>query len=561
MISTDIQMPSWEAAQYYIGLGWSILPLFPTNDGGGCSCGNVHCTSPGKHPLSQLVPRGVLDATTDQVTIEQWFAQWPDFNIGIALEPSGLVVVAPDSESWLGKFKKLGLPATAHAVSGGGPGHRHYYYARPSGCPVHRICKSGEYDILSGGYIVAPPSRHKSGRSYRWVGIPDDTGQLPDAPDWAVEMLAEAQARSLGIPAQSLVPADDRLLEDGRAVYDRVRSQLSDRIRVAIENGPDYFEAKEGADQTRSGADAAVCLALIAAGLHDDDIRSIYRTFPIGRNSKYAERGDTYLAATVAKMRTHYETAVVTNDDRTTTVSSVSLDEESQPYVETEKGIVWIKPVKGGNVTELLTNFRARILEDTIEDNGFEEYRTFKIEANLGGRARTVSVPAVSFPTMSWVGEHLGANAVVRAGYGLKDRAREAIQLLSGEITERRVYTHTGWREVDGEWVYLHAGGAIPKQSTSRPVDVSLMQNLRRFELPTATSADDLADAVRSSLRFLDAVPDEIGFPLYCSIWGYGLLVKPEQGNLNSQHWCSSTLVREWMLVICRQGGHQQPTH
>ncbi len=25
----------------------------------------------------------------------------------------------------------------------------------------------------------------------------------------------------------------------------------------------------------------------------------------------------------------------------------------------------------------------------------------------------------------------------------------------------RRVFKHLGWREIDGEWMYLHAGGAI----------------------------------------------------------------------------------------------------
>ena len=30
---------------------------------------------------------------------------------------------------------------------------------------------------------------------------------------------------------------------------------------------------------------------------------------------------------------------------------------------------------------------------------------------------------------------------------------------FSGEIPEPRVFSHTGWRELDLEWAYLHAGG------------------------------------------------------------------------------------------------------
>ncbi len=62
---------------------------------------------------------------------------------------------------------------------------------------------------------------------------------------------------------------------------------------------------------------------------------------------------------------------------------------------------------------------------------------------------------------MQWVVENLGAGAIVSAGYGAKDRAREAIQHLSGDVPTQHVYTHIGWRKIDEKLVYLHAGGSI----------------------------------------------------------------------------------------------------
>lgn len=89
----------------YAEKGWAILPLFPPNPDGTCTCKNLSCHSPGKHPLSELVPNGQHGASSDLSTIQQWYALWPDANIGIALAPSELVVVAPDSEQWLKEFE------------------------------------------------------------------------------------------------------------------------------------------------------------------------------------------------------------------------------------------------------------------------------------------------------------------------------------------------------------------------------------------------------------------------------------------------------------------------
>src|SRR5215207_687322 len=91
--------------------------------------------------------------------------------------------------------------------------------------------------------------------------------------------------------------------EASRALFELVRERLSSRILKAIEGGPDAFEPEEGKDGSTSGADAAVCTALIGAGLTDAQIRDIYRIYPIGTRGKYAGRGDEYLARTLKNAR------------------------------------------------------------------------------------------------------------------------------------------------------------------------------------------------------------------------------------------------------------------
>jgi hypothetical protein len=112
-----------------------------------------------------------------------------------------------------------------------------------------------------------------------------------------------------------------------------------------------------------------------------------------------------------------------------------------------------------------LTNFGAKIVSDITQDDGIETARAVEIEARLNGRTYRFCLPAVQFSQMSWPLEHLGAEAALQPGQGTKDRARHAIQLLSGRIRQHRVYTHTGWRQVESQAVYMdRRGGAHTAQ-------------------------------------------------------------------------------------------------
>lgn len=288
-----------DAALAYAASGCAVFPVYTANADGSCSCSNAGCKRVGKHPLSSLVAGGHLDATADRATIQQWWALYPDANIGIALAGSGLVVVAPDSIEWLDAFQAEGLPDTFHTRTGGGAGHEQFYYQRPEGCPTHRICRSKEFDIVSDGYVIAPPSRHRSGLHCRAITkLPSDLRNLPTAPEWVVARLRDAKQ---GRTPQRVVFADSDT--DGEDIYESVRPRLSARVQALIETGPQ-------AGDDRSQLDAVVVTALIANDLNADDIRSIYRSYPIGTDSKYGERGDPYLAVTIENMRQHADSRV-----------------------------------------------------------------------------------------------------------------------------------------------------------------------------------------------------------------------------------------------------------
>src|SRR5262249_20254138 len=118
------------------------------------------------------------------------------------------------------------------------------------------------------------------------------------------------------------------------------------------------------------------------------------------------------------------------------------------------------------------------------------------------------------FAAMTWPVELLGAGAVVEPGQGTRERARVAIQVLSGEVPEQTVFTHAGWRQGDGAWCYLHAGGAGGADGAVGTGSVRLPGALARVRLPDPPAGDDLVAAVRASLSLLDMLPFAVAVPL-----------------------------------------------
>ena len=189
------------------------------------------------------------------------------------------------------------------------------------------------------------------------------------------------------------------------------------------------------------------------------------------------------------------------------------------PYVSTPAGIIWHKPVRDGEEEVRLTNFTARIIADIAEDDGVESKHSLEIEAKCNGRARTFGVPASGFTAMNWPLEELGGGAIIAAGAGLRDHARAAVQSLSSDMDHRRVFLHTGWRRIEDQWCYLHAGGAIGAEGSRTDLNVKLPPHVAAFDLPPAPVGKSLRSAIRASVRFLGLAPWRIIVPIYAAIW------------------------------------------
>jgi hypothetical protein len=159
------------AALWYAAAGWPVFPLKPA----------------GKTPLTR---NGFKDASTNLTQVAAWWRTTPAANIGV---PTGvrfdvIDVDGPEGFASLATIRHhncppdccaetvcpgdptvLGMEILAKAYTGGGG--RHLLVAPLGHRNGARIMPG--IDIRGqGGYIVAPPSRHESGRLYDWLTPP-----------------------------------------------------------------------------------------------------------------------------------------------------------------------------------------------------------------------------------------------------------------------------------------------------------------------------------------------------------------------------------------------------
>lgn len=307
-MTTDNRM--LRAALWYAAHGWHVIPLHTplfdeTGMRTGCSCEvwkrkKVHppfvCETPGKHPrLSDWEEH----ATTDLATVAEWWRRWPNANVGIAAGKSGLLDLDLDTykEDYSGAdLLTLADEQTVTNLSGGGGAHLIYQMPEDAFYTNARGKLPSGIDIRGcGGQFVAPPSLHPSGRRYQWeTGYgPHETDPLP-LPQAICEILDDAVAASRNGDAQFVTD-----VEPPDFVNLRLKAEIVELIHHPPERGG------------RSEADQKVITALIHAGATDAEIRAIFTHYPIGKQGKFAEKGNNalrYLAHSITHARNWVQT-------------------------------------------------------------------------------------------------------------------------------------------------------------------------------------------------------------------------------------------------------------
>jgi hypothetical protein len=193
------------------------------------------------------------------------------------------------------------------------------------------------------------------------------------------------------------------------------------------------------------------------------------------------------------------------------------------PYRMDEKsGTYWRQPTKDGPVEKKLANFCASIVAEVERDDGVERSKELEIEARLKGSTRRFVVPSARFNSLNWVMDHVGAGAIIEPGQGMRDRCLHAILTLSnaaGPIPSNTIRTHSGWATLSsGQWVYLHAGGALGADGAVDGISTELADNLANIQLPDKPSHGELREAVEAVRGLLRVAPLRIIAPLLAAV-------------------------------------------
>ena len=145
--------------------GFSVIPVQPS----------------GKRPLVSWIEYQSRRPTEEE--IRQWWQQHPSANIGIVTGKVSRTVVIdldPDkggNESGAGIYEQA--PTDLIVKTGRGGYHLYYRYPEDVGHIPNRVGLLPGVDVRAdGGYVVAPPSAHSSGRLYGWTRR-GEPGKLP----------------------------------------------------------------------------------------------------------------------------------------------------------------------------------------------------------------------------------------------------------------------------------------------------------------------------------------------------------------------------------------------
>jgi hypothetical protein len=162
-----------EYLDLYEAAGIAYIPLhYPIDNGVKCSCKNLHCQSIGKHPAIKSIKRLNFDDPATYRRMRTYWQKDERLNIGLLTDSFSVLDVdyRNNGRYSLGLLTEVfGEFSDSLSVSTGDGFH--IYLSNIMQCSTQFYGLPG-LDIRGmAGYIVAPPSLHKSQKAYRWLSL------------------------------------------------------------------------------------------------------------------------------------------------------------------------------------------------------------------------------------------------------------------------------------------------------------------------------------------------------------------------------------------------------
>jgi hypothetical protein len=204
------------ALHYLQNRGWGPLPIRPKD----------------KSPLVRWAP--YQTQLPDEATVKSWFVRWPDANLGLACGAvSKLCVLDIDGEEGFITLSERGyhIPETLTATTGRG---KHYYFQHPNQPTSNFVWGRRGLSLPcvdfrgDGGYVVAPPSLHVSGKRYSFEQEDCPVAQMPQ---WLRELVIQKPEPLCVLPTSNIAKRVDL-----DSIADRILHKAIDRAQPGTRN-------------------------------------------------------------------------------------------------------------------------------------------------------------------------------------------------------------------------------------------------------------------------------------------------------------------------------------
>jgi hypothetical protein len=262
-----------------------------------------------KEPLCAW--RAFTERLPDAFDIHNWTMRFPKAGIAVITGPiSDLLVLDADGPDAIAEIERRGIPKTPMVRTPGNPAKGrpeglHCYFKHPKDLPPFKsstkLGDSKKLDVRgAGSYVVAPYTRRRDGRAYRWIAHPDRT-PLAYPPAWFLGMLKAAakdhpaphcggpvgQSTSSGSSSKPTHKGPTRPPQRGvEALVEGLPPRLKGLIEQVLYK------------PYRSERDFDAVVGMLANGLNEEMIESIFDAYPVG--DKYRDDGQRYLERTIS---------------------------------------------------------------------------------------------------------------------------------------------------------------------------------------------------------------------------------------------------------------------
>jgi hypothetical protein len=147
-------------------------------------------------------------AAIGEAIISKWWGEQGQYNVAIATgRASGVWVLDVDAddggEATLRELEAAhgALPATVEVITGAG---RHLYWKWPDGVDIRNFQVRDDLPGIDvrgeGGYAIAPPSVHPSGRVYAWSI--DSASEFAFGPEWLIQIVTARRSPTAAAPPE-----------------------------------------------------------------------------------------------------------------------------------------------------------------------------------------------------------------------------------------------------------------------------------------------------------------------------------------------------------------------